>query len=65
MRYEVVGDEQEAVATAVEHVANGVTPFLIILAMTGGLILPRMLFERFATAPQARRYQPYFSSSPT
>ena len=31
-------------------VANGATAFLIILAMTVGLILPRMLFERFATA---------------
>jgi hypothetical protein len=26
--------------------ANGATAFLIILAMTFGLILPRMLFER-------------------
>jgi len=34
-------------------VANGVTAFLIILAMTVGLILPRMLFERFATARAA------------
>ena len=29
-------------------VANGVTAFLIILAMTVGLLLPRMLFERLA-----------------
>jgi uncharacterized membrane protein YjjP (DUF1212 family) len=34
-------------------VANGVTAFLIILAMTVGLVLPRMLFERFATARPA------------
>ena len=34
-------------------VANGVTAFLIILAMTVGLILPRMLFERFAAARPA------------
>jgi uncharacterized membrane protein YjjB (DUF3815 family) len=32
-------------------VANGTTAFLIILAMTFGLILPRMLFERFLPAP--------------
>ncbi len=30
-------------------VANGVTAFLIILAMTLGLILPRMLVERLAS----------------
>jgi uncharacterized membrane protein YjjB (DUF3815 family) len=34
-------------------VANGATAFLIILAMTVGLVLPRMLFERFATARPA------------
>jgi uncharacterized membrane protein YjjP (DUF1212 family) len=34
-------------------VANGATAFLIILAMTIGLILPRMLFQRFATARPA------------
>jgi hypothetical protein len=34
-------------------VANGTTAFLIIVAMTVGLILPRMLFERFATARSA------------
>ncbi|CAD6559054.1 hypothetical protein LMG27952_06779 [Paraburkholderia hiiakae] len=33
-------------------VANGATAFLIILAMTVGLVLPRMLFKRFATAPR-------------
>jgi uncharacterized membrane protein YjjP (DUF1212 family) len=31
--------------------ANGVTAFLIIVAMTFGLILPRMLFERVMPAP--------------
>ena len=31
--------------------ANGATAFLIILAMTFGLILPRMLFERVLPAP--------------
>ncbi|WP_084788967.1 threonine/serine exporter ThrE family protein [Bradyrhizobium sp. Cp5.3] len=32
--------------------ASGVTAFLIIMAMTVGLILPRMLFERFSSAYQ-------------
>ena len=32
-------------------VTNGTTAFLIILAMTFGLILPRMLFERLLPAP--------------
>jgi uncharacterized membrane protein YjjP (DUF1212 family) len=32
-------------------VANGGTAFLIIMAMTFGLILPRMLFEHFMPAP--------------
>jgi uncharacterized membrane protein YjjP (DUF1212 family) len=32
-------------------VTNGATAFLIILAMTFGLILPRMLFEHFLPAP--------------
>ena len=36
-------------------IANGTTAFLIILAMTFGLILPRMLFERFLPAPVRRR----------
>jgi len=31
--------------------ANGATAFLVIMAMTFGLILPRMLFERFLPAP--------------
>jgi uncharacterized membrane protein YjjP (DUF1212 family) len=34
-------------------VANGATAFLILLAMAVGLILPRMLFERFTTARPA------------
>ena len=34
-------------------VANGATAFLIILAMTVGLVLPRMLYARFATARSA------------
>ena len=36
-------------------VANGATAFLIILAMTFGLILPRMLFEHFLPAPAPHR----------
>jgi hypothetical protein len=36
-------------------VANGTTAFLIILAMTFGLILPRMLFEHFLPAPARQR----------
>lgn len=36
-------------------VANGATAFLIVLAMTFGLILPRMLFGRFLPAPARRR----------
>jgi hypothetical protein len=31
--------------------ANGATAFLVVIAMTFGLILPRMLFERFLPAP--------------
>jgi len=34
-----------------DTVANGVTAFLVIVAMTFGLILPRMLFERFLRQP--------------
>ena len=30
--------------------ANGATAFLVIMAMTFGLIVPRMLFERFLPA---------------
>jgi uncharacterized membrane protein YjjB (DUF3815 family) len=36
-------------------VSNSATAFLIILAMTFGLILPRMLFERFLPAPVSDR----------
>lgn len=36
-------------------VTNGATAFLIVLAMTVGLILPRMLFARFLAAPARRR----------
>jgi hypothetical protein len=32
--------------------ANGTTAFLVILAMTLGLILPRLLFEHFLPAPE-------------
>ena len=32
-------------------VTNGATAFLIVMAMTFGLILPRMLFERVLPAP--------------
>jgi uncharacterized membrane protein YjjP (DUF1212 family) len=39
-----------------DGVANGTTAFLIILAMTFGLILPRMLFERFLPPPAPRRH---------
>ena len=35
--------------------ANGGTAFLIILAMTVGLILPRMLFEHFLPTPVPKR----------
>jgi hypothetical protein len=31
-------------------VANGTTAFLIIMAMTLGLIVPRMLFERVSSS---------------
>ena len=32
-------------------ITSGVTAFMIIMAMTFGLILPRMLFERILPAP--------------
>jgi uncharacterized membrane protein YjjP (DUF1212 family) len=35
---------------------NGATAFLIIMAMTFGLILPRMLFERVLPAPAEKRH---------
>jgi uncharacterized membrane protein YjjB (DUF3815 family) len=39
------------VALLTSIAANGATAFLIIMAMTFGLILPRMLFERVLPAP--------------
>jgi uncharacterized membrane protein YjjP (DUF1212 family) len=39
------------VALLTSIVTNGATAFLIIMAMTFGLILPRMLFERVLPAP--------------
>jgi hypothetical protein len=36
---------------------NGTTAFLVILAMTLGLILPRLLFEHFLSAPECERRQ--------
>jgi hypothetical protein len=38
------------VALLTSVVVNGTTAFLVILAMTLGLILPRMLFERVLPA---------------
>ena len=35
---------------------SGATAFLIIMAMTFGLILPRMLFERVAPSPRMMRH---------
>jgi len=43
--------ERAPVELIASIVANGTTAFLIILAMTFGLILPRMLFERFLPPP--------------
>jgi len=39
-------------------VANGATAFLIVLAMTFGLILPRMVLDRFLPPPTNDRRQP-------
>jgi hypothetical protein len=33
------------------HATNGATAFLIIMTMTFGLILPRLLFERLLPTP--------------
>jgi uncharacterized membrane protein YjjP (DUF1212 family) len=44
--------EHAPVALLSSVVANSTTAFLIILAMTFGLILPRMLFEYFLPAPK-------------
>jgi hypothetical protein len=41
----------EAAALLISIVTSGATAFLIIMAMTFGLILPRMLFERVLPAP--------------
>jgi hypothetical protein len=41
----------EAAALLMSIVTSGATAFLIIMAMTFGLILPRMLFERVLPAP--------------
>jgi uncharacterized membrane protein YjjP (DUF1212 family) len=49
---ELVSIGPSAPATLLTSIAaNGATAFLIILAMTFGLILPRMLFERVLPAP--------------
>jgi hypothetical protein len=40
-----------AAALPMSIVTSGATAFLIIMAMTFGLILPRMLFERVLPAP--------------
>ena len=41
----------EAAALLMSIVTSGATAFLIIMAMTFALILPRMLFERVLPAP--------------
>jgi uncharacterized membrane protein YjjB (DUF3815 family) len=49
---ELVSIGPGAPATLLTSIAtNGATAFLIIMAMTFGLILPRMLFERVLPAP--------------
>jgi hypothetical protein len=49
---ELVSIGPSAPATALTTIAaNAATAFLVIMAMTFGLILPRMLFERFLPAP--------------
>jgi hypothetical protein len=35
----------------IARAANGGTAFLVVMAMTFGLSLPRMLFERFLPVP--------------
>lgn len=47
----------------IDIVSNGTTSLLIIIAMAFGLILPRMLFERFLPAPVPQR-APAFISNP-
>jgi len=44
-----IGPSAPALLTSIA--TNSVTAFLIIMAMTFGLILPRMLFERVLPAP--------------
>jgi predicted metal-binding membrane protein len=44
-----------SVGAASISVANAGMAFLIVLAMTLGLILPRMLFEQFRPAGRSRR----------
>jgi hypothetical protein len=44
-----VADAPAALLTSIA--TNGATAFLIIIAMTFGLIVPRMLFERVLLAP--------------
>jgi uncharacterized membrane protein YjjP (DUF1212 family) len=49
---ELVSIGPSAPATLLTTIAaNGATAFLVIMAMTFGLILPRMLFERFLPVP--------------
>ena len=49
---ELVAIGPSAPATVLTTIAaNAATAFLVIMAMTFGLILPRMLFERFLPAP--------------
>jgi hypothetical protein len=49
---ELVSIGPSAPATVLTTIAaNAATAFLVIMAMTFGLILPRMLFERFLPAP--------------
>jgi uncharacterized membrane protein YjjB (DUF3815 family) len=49
---ELVSIGPSAPATVLTNIAaNAATAFLVIMAMAFGLILPRMLFERFLPAP--------------
>ncbi|HUB47847.1 MAG TPA: threonine/serine exporter family protein [Acetobacteraceae bacterium] len=45
-------------------VANAATAFMIVLAMTFGLILPRMLFARFLPVPTLHRPRPEIRNPP-
>ena len=54
--FELVSLGQRAPAALLAGIAaNAATAFLIVLAMTFGLILPRVLFEQFLPAPETRR----------